>query len=250
MIIYDLETTGIDVLRDRIIEIYAIKINGDERSELHYILNPQIPIPPGATAIHGYTDDAVRDKPLLSSVINEIEEFFAGEDLIGYNNRQFDNLLLNVEFARHGKDLRLEERKTLDIYELWTSLEPRNLGGAYKRFCNESSDNLHGAKEDVNVLNKIFPKILETFELGGKTFEELTEIASPDERSLCFGKLLIDEDKKLKFNFGKHTGKTIERVLTEDADYLRWMLEESNTNSAIKYYILVEITRINRNNQE
>lgn len=248
MIFYDLETTGTDVINDRIIEIYALKINGDEKSELHYILNPGIPIPPDASAVHGYTDDDVRDKPLLSDVINEIEEFFAGEDLIGYNNRKFDNLLLNVEFTRCGKDLRIDERKTLDIYEMWTTLEPRNLGGAYKRFCNETSENLHGAKEDVIVLNKIYSKMLEVFELGDKSFDEVITLAAPDERSLCFGKLLIDDDGKLTFNFGKHSGKTIEQVSTEDADYLRWMVEESNMDSAIKYYISAELTRINRNN--
>lgn len=247
MIFYDLETTGTDVMKDRIIEIYALKINGNEQTELHHILNPGIPIPPEVSRIHGYTDDNVRDKPLLSAVINEIEEFFEGEDLIGYNNRKFDNLLLNVEFSRYGKDLKLDERKTLDIYELWTSIEPRNLGGAYKRFCNETSEDLHGAREDVIVLNRIYSKMLEVFELGGKTFEEVTALATPDERSLCFGKLLIDDDRKLKFNFGKHTGKTIEQVSAEDADYLRWMLEESNMDSAIKYYISAELKRIQRN---
>lgn len=247
MIFYDLETTGVDVMQDRIIEIYALKIKGDEQTELHYILNPGIPIPPDASAVHGYTDEDVREKPLLGDVINEVEEFFAGEDLIGYNNRKFDNLLLNVEFTRHDKDLRLDERNTLDIYEMWTKLEPRNLGGAYKRFCNEASENLHGAKEDVKVVSKVYDKMLEIFSLQEKTFEDLSTISSPDEKSLCFGKLLTNDNGELVLNFGnKHPGKTIRQIQQIDPSFLDWILNKSDMDSAVKYYIFNEVNRLKK----
>ena len=182
MIFYDLETTGIDVMKDRTIEIFALKVEGETKSELHLFVNPGIPIPKEASNIHGYTDEFVKDKPPLREVIKEIDSFFAGQDLIGYNNRKFDNLLLNVEFNRCGYDFKLDERKIIDVYEMWTTLEPRNLGGAYKRFCNETSGNLHSAKEDVKVVNKVYDKMLEGFTLQGKSFEEISNLSSPDDK--------------------------------------------------------------------
>lgn len=244
MIIYDLETTGVDVIKDRIIEIYALKIEGETKSELHHFVNPGIPIPKEASDVHGYTDEFVKDKPMLKEVIAEIDSFFAGQNLVGYNNRKFDNLLLNVEFLRCGYDLKLEERKIIDVFEMWSVLEPRNLGGAYNRFCNESSENLHNAKEDVEVVNKVYEKMLKVFSLEGKSFEEISNTSHPDENSLCFGKLLIDDDGKLTFNFGKHSGKTIEEISTIDYDYLKWMVNESSTESSIKYYIITELKKL------
>ena len=247
MIFCDLETTDIDVMKDRIIEIYALKIDGETKSELHHFVNPSIPIPKQATDIHGYTEVFVKDKPLLKDVITEIDKFFTEQDLVGYNNRKFDNLLLNVEFNRCGLDFKLDERKILDLYEMWGTFEPRNLGGAYKRFCNESSENLHGAKEDVIVTSKIYGKMIEVFTLKGKTFEEISTLSSPDENSLCFGKLLIDETGKLLFNFGKYSGQTIENIITTDSQYIKWIIEESSMDSAIKYYILAEYNKLKKN---
>ena len=225
MIYFDLETTGVNLLRDRIIEIYALKIEGENRNELHHFINPGIPIPPEATAIHGYTNDFVNDKPRMQDVIQEIDEFFEGQNLIGYNNRNFDNLLLSIEFTRCGHAFRLEERKIIDVYEMWSRLEPRNLAGAYKRFCDKTSDDLHGAKEDVKVVTEVYNKILEVFALQDKSFEEISNISCPDENSLCFGKLLKDGTGNLIFNFGKYMGQSVQQILAADPDYIRWIIE-------------------------
>jgi len=247
LIFYDLETTGIDVMKDRIIEIYALKIEGGTESELHHFVNPGIPIPKQASDIHGYTDEFVKDKPLLKDVIADIDAFFSGQDLLGYNNRKFDNLLLNVEFNRFGLDFKLDERKILDVYEFWSKLEPRSLGGAYKRFCNEASENLHGAKEDVKVVSKVYDKMLEIFSLQEKTFEDLSTISSPDEKSLCFGKLLINDNGELVLNFGnKHPGKTIKQIQAADPAFLDWILNKSDMDSAVKYYIFNEVNRLKK----
>ena len=234
-------------MSDRIIEIYALKIEGTTKSELHHFINPGIPIPKEASNIHGYTDEFVKDKPLLKDVIAEIDSFFTGQDLIGYNNCKFDNLLLNVEFNRCGYDLKLHERKILDVYEMWTTFEPRNLGGAYKRFCNETSENLHGAKEDVKVVNKVYDKMIELFSLKEKTFDEVSTLASPNEKSLCFGKLLINDKGELVVNFGaKHPGKTIQEIQNSDSSYLDWIINKSDMDSAIKYYIFNEVKKIKK----
>lgn len=244
MIFYDLETTGVNILNDHIIEIYALKIEGETRTELHKFINPGIPIPLEASAIHGYTDEFVRDKPLLSDVIGEIDMFFAGQDIIGYNNRNFDNLIMAIEFIRCARDFKLDERKIIDVFEMWKKFEPRNLGGAYKRFCNENSEDLHGAREDVRVLNEVYLKMIENFELQEKSFEEISSMSSPDPNSFCFGKLIKNEAGYLTFNFGKYTGRTIHQVLATDPSYISWILDESNMDSAIKLYIIMERNRL------
>ena len=190
MIFYDLETTGINVLKDRIIEVFAFKVNEAGNSELHYILNPGIPIPKGASDIHGYTDEFVKDKPFLKDVISQIYEFFSGEDLVGYNNRKFDNLLLKTEFSRYGYDFDLTARKVLDVYEMWGKFEPRSLAGALKRFCNETSENLHGAKEDVLVMHKIFTKMLDAFTLSEKSFDEVCELSCADQKLIMLWQVI------------------------------------------------------------
>jgi len=244
MIYYDLETTGVNVLKDRIIEIYALKIDGDTRSELHHFINPGIPIPPEASAVHGYTDDFVRDKPLLNDVIGEIDTFFTGQDIIGYNNRNFDNLIMALEFIRCSRDFKLDERKIIDVFEMWKKFEPRNLGGAYKRFCNKESEDLHCAREDIRVLNEIYPKMIEFFQLQEKSFEEIFNMSSPDPNSYCFGKLIKNGDGFLTFNFGKYSGQSIHQVLATDSRYIDWIIDESNMDSAIKLYIIMEKNRL------
>jgi DNA polymerase-3 subunit epsilon len=244
MIYYDLETTGLDVLNDRIIEIYALKINGAEQTELHHFVNPGIHIPKEASDIHGYTDDFVKDKPLLKDLIEEIHKFFENETLIGYNVRKFDNIFLDVEFDRYGYDFKIDERKTIDVFELWTIMEPRNLAGALKRFCNETSDNLHSAKEDVNAASKVYTKMLEQFSLSGKSIDEMAAISLKEKNSLCFGKLKVSENKDIIFNFGKYNGKSVREIMQNDYDYLKWMVNKSNMESAVKYYIVREVNRI------
>jgi len=247
MIYYDLETTGVDVLKDRIIEIYALKINGTEKTELHHFINPGIPIPKEASDIHGYTDEFVKDKPLLKDVIEDIANFFMNEPLLGYNNKKFDNLLLNVEFDRCGYDLKLESREVIDVFEMWAVLEPRSLGSALKRFCNETSENLHGAKEDVNVVSKVYDKMLEVFELKGKSVEEIAKTISPNEKSLCYGKLLLNDSGELIVNFGnKHPGKLVKQIQKEDPGFLDWIINKSDMDGSVKYYIYNELKKISK----
>lgn len=250
MIFYDLETTGIDVLKDRIIEIYALKINGSEKSELHHFVNPGIPIPKEASDIHGYTDEFVKDKPLLKEVAAEIYAFFEGEPLIGYNLKKFDNLILDVELERHGHDFKIDERKVIDVFELWIVMENRSLASALKRFCNETSENLHGAKEDVVVTSKVYAKMLEQFSLTDKSLDEMVEISTKDEDSLCFGKLKYNENRVLCFNFGKYTGTTITEIAKTDMNYLNWITKEANFESDVKYYIIRELKRIQNKKAE
>lgn len=245
MIFYDLETTGLNVLKDRIIELYALKNLDGVETELFYVLNPGIPIPPETSAIHGFTDEIVKDKPLLKDVIADVYNFFKDEDLIGYNIKRFDNLVLAAEFLRCKYDFELDKRKCLDVIELWYALEPRNLAGALKRFCNEKADGLHGAKVDVQVTSKVYKSMIELFVLKDKAFDEVIKTSCPDESKLCFGKLIRNEQGEIILNFGKrHYGKTIKEIYTNDVDYLRWLVKESDVQSDIKFYIINEVRKI------
>lgn len=247
MIYYDLETTGTDVLNDRIIELYALKINGEVKSEIHYFVNPGIPIPKAASDVHGYTDEFVKDKPPLKDVIEEIYNFFENETLCGYNIKKFDNLLLDVEYDRCGRDLKLTEREVVDVFEMWSVLEPRTLGGALKRFCNESSDELHGAKEDVKVVSKVLDKMTELFDLKDKKLSEIVKPENQNEKSLCFGQLLRNDSGEMIINFGKkHPGKLLKQVQKEDPAFLDWVINKSEMSSSVKYYIHTELKNISK----
>lgn len=248
MIFYDIETTGLNVLQDRIIEIYALKINGNERTEMHHFINPGIHIPQEASDIHGYTDDFVRDKPLLIDVIHEISNFFENESLCGYNIKKYDNLIMDVEFSRYDYDFNLDARKVIDVYELWAIMEPRSLAGALKRFCNEESNNLHGAMEDVVVTNRVYNRMLEYFSLGDKPIDEIAALSTTNGNLLCNGKLKVSDDMHLIFNFGKYFDMSIQEVDQFDHDYLRWMINESNVDGSVKYYIDRELKRLNNTN--
>jgi DNA polymerase III subunit epsilon len=242
MIYYDLETTGTNTDKDRIIEIYALKIDDNgKRDELHYIFNPGIPISEEAARINGFTNDYVKDKPFFEDAGDHIFNFFDNEILIGYNIRKFDNRILSEEFKRCGFNFDLNSRKFIDVYTLWNQLEPRTLQGAIKRFCNETTSDLHGAQKDVNATIRIFEKMKDLFGLNEMSIDELNKIENPDENSICSGKLLKAQNGELIFNFGKQKGKTVKSVSKKDLGYINWLLNEPNMDSEIKFHIAKEL---------
>jgi DNA polymerase-3 subunit epsilon len=241
MIFYDLETTGVNVMTARIIELYAF--NRDRDKELHLFLNPTIPIPKEASDAHHYTNDMVKDWPTFKEKSKEIYEFFHDElgnkfPVCGYNNKGYDDLIMFMEFQRAGLKYDLDSLVSADYYEIWNGLEKRTLGGAYQRFCNKSSEELHGAKEDVNVLMQVSAGLIDTFT------EEAVEnfVNKPgEEKEICYGQLTKDSSGALICNFGnKYKGVPISDIQRRDPGYLKWIINESNMSGNLKFLIYKE----------
>ena len=164
LVFFDLETTGIDIVKDRIIEISYVKVfpNGKEESKTMRI-NPGMPIPPASTAIHGITDDDVKDCPLFKNVAKQLAAQIEGCDLAGYNSNRFDIPLLAEEFLRAGVDIDLTRRKFIDVQTIFYKMEQRTLAAAYKFYCQKSLENAHTAAADTMATYEVLKAQLDRY---------------------------------------------------------------------------------------
>lgn len=224
IIFYDLETTGKSPAVDRIVEIFAIKLHPDgSQEELHRYLNPTVPIPPEATAVHGISDEMVADKPTFAELAEELTAFFTGCDLGGYNVKGFDVHLLIEEFARHQKHpIYLSEVKLVDCMGIYHSKEKRDLAAALKFYCGREHTDAHSAKADVLATIDILKHQLLKYEDLEPNTSFLHDYLSSGNNVDMAGKFIRDEAGNIFFNFGKHKGK---EACTERG-YLQWMVEK------------------------
>ncbi len=221
----DLETTGINPGRDRIIEIAIVKINPDGTEvKKRKLLNPEMPIPPDSSAIHGITDDMVKDAPTFKQVANEIKQFIEGCDLGGYNSNKFDIPLLVEEFLRNGVEIKLHQAKMLDVQRVFHVMEPRTLVAAYKFYCNKVLDNAHSAEADATATWEVLEAQLERYPDLGDSIDTILKAVGEDEL-VDFARRLTLQDGKIVFNFGKHKGKEVEAVFRQERSYYDWMMQ-------------------------
>lgn len=230
MVFFDLETTGIS-LQDRIVELYAVRLKPDgSRQEIHHYIHPEMDIPEEATEVHGITNEMVADKPKFSELSLELSIFFKDADLAGFNIRRYDVPLLMEEFHRCGRyPILLRNCKVLDPYVIFLKKEPRNLAAALKFYCQESHEDAHSAKADVEATMKVFAKQLEQYDDLGKSVKEIEEYVADGNIGLD-NKFRINKKGQVIFNFGKNNGKPI----ADDPDYLRWVYKESNMPIAVR----------------
>jgi len=225
LIFFDLETTGIDVANDRIVEISYFKVypNGDEESKTMKI-NPTIPIPAKVTAIHGIRDEDVRDAPKFSEIAKSLALTFEGCDFAGYNSNKFDIPLLAEEFLRAGTDIDLKKRKFVDIQVIFHKKEQRTLGAAYKFYCNKNLDGAHSAEVDTRATYEILEAQLDRYPDLPNDVDELAKYSSHNRNVDFLGRIILDDDGKESFNFGKYKGQCVEDVLKKDPGYYGWMM--------------------------
>lgn len=225
IIFLDLETTGLNLAVDRIVEIALLKVGTDgQRTMKRKLVNPERPIPADASAIHGITDDMVKDAPSFRQIANEIKQFLEGADLGGYNSNKFDWPLLVEEFLRAGLDFSIEGRKMLDVQKIFHQMEPRNLTAAYKFYCSKELENAHSAETDVNATWEVFQSQLERYPALGNSLDSVTKLIGEDE-IVDFARRMIIDNGKIVFNFGKHKGKQVEEVLRIEPSYYDWMMK-------------------------
>jgi DNA polymerase III subunit epsilon len=217
IVFFDLETTGTSTTTDRIVELCAIRLNPDgSREELHHLINPTIPIPPGATSVHGIIDDMVANKPTFEQLADELAVFFQGADLGGYNIRKFDVPLLMEEFHRFRiYPIQFSEVKIVDAMGIYHSREKRDLSAAVRFYLQREHDSAHSAKADVLATIDIRYEDLEP----NTTF--LHDYLHSGNNVDINGRFVRDASGEILFNFGKHQGKPART----EPDYLQWMIK-------------------------
>ncbi len=242
IVFFDLEATGLNVVRDRIVQIALIKYtkNNPEPQELEMMINPGIPISQEAIQVHGITPNMVRNKPTFAQVAEEIYNFIGDADLSGYNSDRFDIPMLMEEFYRAGIDFSLDKRKLIDVQKIFYKMEPRTLKAAYKFFCGEKLENAHDALADVRATVAVLKGQITRYQ--DEDYEDAdgnvtTRPVQNDMKSIAefikdnstvdvTQKLKYNADGVIVFNFGKYAGQPAAKLLYEDRQYLNWILDK------------------------
>jgi DNA polymerase-3 subunit epsilon len=221
----DLETTGINISTDRIVEIAIVKIMPDgTRQVKRKLINPQIPIPESSSAIHGITDEMVKDAPTFKQAANELKQFIDNCDLGGYNSNRFDVPMLIEEFLRIGIEFSIEGRKLVDVQKVFHMMEQRTLSAAYKFYCQKTLDGAHSAEIDATATWEVLEAQVERYPQIGDTVESIVKFTGEDD-IVDFARRFIKEKGIEIFNFGKHKGKPVTQVLKEEPQYYDWMMK-------------------------
>lgn len=222
----DLETTGVNLSSDRIVEIAIVKIMPDQsRVVKRKLINPEMMIPKQSSDIHGITDDMVKDAPTFKQAGNEIKQFLDNCDLGGYNSNRFDIPMLMEEFLRAGMDVDLSTRRMVDVQHIFYTMEPRTLSAAYKFFCNKELENAHSAEVDVNATIDVLLSQITRYEKLGNSVDSILSTIG-EEKIVDYARRFLFDDRGVEvFNFGKYKGKSVREVLKSEPQYYDWMMK-------------------------
>ena len=250
---FDLETTGLNTTQDRIVEISILRVNVDGAEEQRtWLLNPEMPISPEASSVHGYTDAMVADQPTFREKAKEIAQFIGNADLAGYNILKFDLPMLMEEFLRVDCEFDLKSRDFIDVMNIFMKMEPRTLKGAYRFFCHAELEGAHGAGADTKATYEVLKAMLDKYQgveyedaKGQKSLgpindmKELSQFSAHHQNADLSGQIIYDAEGKEVFQFGKHKGKRVEDVFRMEPAYYSWMM-----NSEFPRYTKKLITAI------
>ncbi|MEO5996820.1 MAG: 3'-5' exonuclease [Chitinophagaceae bacterium] len=221
----DLEATGINLGTDRICEIAIVRILPDNTRQVkRKLINPEIPIPPNVTEIHGLTNELLKDAPVFKQVANEIKQFLDNCDLGGYNSNRFDIPLLMEEFLRTGIEFDMKGRRLLDVQKIYHMMEQRTLTAAYKFYCEKNLEGAHGAEADAVATCEVLEAQLLKYEQLGNTIDSILKFTGED-MIIDFARRFIMENEIEIFNFGKYKGRAVADVLKTEPQYYDWMMK-------------------------
>lgn len=238
IVFFDLETTGTNINSDRIVEISYLKIypNGNEESKTMRI-NPEMPIPASATAVHGITNEDVQDCPVFKQVARNVARDFEGADIAGFNSNRFDVPVLAEEFLRAGvDDIDLGRHKLVDVQVIFHKMEQRTLSAAYKFYCGKNLEDAHTAEADTRATYEVLQAQLERYPELQNDVAYLSEFSCFTHNVDFAGRMVYDENGVEIFNFGKYKGQSVSDVLRRDPGYYSWILNSDftlNTKSAL-----------------
>ena len=226
LIFFDLETTGVDPAKDRIVEISMIKVSpdGEEVTKTRRI-NPEMPIPPAASEIHGSYDEDVKDCPTFKAISKSLLAFIEGCDFVGYNSNKFDIPVLVEEFLRAGIDLDIKKKcRFIDVQNIFHKMEQRTLVAAYKFYCQKDLDDAHSAEADTRATYEVLKAQLDRYPELENDVHFLSEFSSRTQNVDFAGRIIYNEAGVEVFNFGKHKGRSVAEVFREEPSYYAWMM--------------------------
>jgi DNA polymerase-3 subunit epsilon len=221
---FDLETTGIDVVNDRIVEISILRVNIDQSTDIKTMrINPTVPIPKQASEIHGIYYDDIKDSPSFKEVGKTLANFLDGCDLAGYNSNKFDIPLLIEEFLRAGIDFSLKNRNFVDVQVIFHKKEQRTLSAAYKLYCGKDLEGAHGAEADIAATYEVLKAQLDRYDDLENDVDFLSKYSHHTNNVDFAGRIILVNDVET-FNFGKHKGKAVLEVLQKEPAYYSWIM--------------------------
>jgi DNA polymerase-3 subunit epsilon len=259
--VFDLETTGTNVGTDRIVEISIIKVTPDGKEQVFsHKINPQIPIPPEATAVHGISNEDVVNEPSFAEIGPRIAEFLNNCDLAGYNSNKFDVPMLVEEFLRAGIPFEFKGRRLVDVQNIFHKMEPRTLRAAYKFYCQKELINAHSAEADARATLDILKAQLDCYQdveytsQDGQTYKPIVndvkalhDFSFQTRNADLAGHIIYNGRDKEVFNFGKYKGKTVEEVFSVEPSYYDWMMKADFPLYTKKVITAIKLRGFNKN---
>jgi DNA polymerase-3 subunit epsilon len=225
IVFFDLETTGVDAARDRIVELAFIKLTPDGKREKYVKrINPGMPIPPEVTAVHGITDEDVKDSPTFKQIAHNLYDWMKGCDFGGYSSAKFDLPLLAEEFLRVGIDVDFTERQMVDVQQIFFKMEARTLSAAYSFYCNKQLDNAHSAEADIIATIEVLEAQLDRYADLQNDVKALHNFGNT-EQYVDYPRRIALKDGHPVFNFGKHKGRKVEDIFNAEPQYYDWMMQ-------------------------
>ena len=221
---FDLETTGVNVSKDRIVEISILKVFPNKSQELKtWLVNPEMVIPQEVIDIHGVTNERVADAPTFKELSSVIHEMIRNCDLAGYNSNRFDIPLLVEELLRAGIDFDMKNSVAVDVQTIFHKMEKRTLGAAYQFYCNKDLDNAHSAEADTIATYEVLKGQLDRYPELENNMKFLADFSARKQAVDYAGFITYNKDKEEIFSFGKHKGKRVEDVLEKEPGYFGWI---------------------------
>ena len=243
---FDLETTGINISKDRIVEISVLKIfpNGNKESKT-WLVNPKIPIPNEVSNIHGITDDMVVNEPSFDSIGVHVKDMIDKCDLGGFNSNKFDIPLLAEEFLRNEIDFNLENVKCIDVQNIFHKMEKRTLGAAYQFYCQKDLIDAHSSKADTLATFEVLEAQIEKYSELENNVDFLSDFSSRNKSVDLAGFIIYNKDNIPCFSFGKHKGKTVDFIIENEPGYLGWILNSDFPMYTKKILTKLRLSKLN-----
>lgn len=237
---FDLETTGINIGKDKIVEISILKVNPDHSRETKtWRVNPLMPIPPESSAIHGIYDEDVAEAPTFKDIAPKVIEMIKDSDLAGYNSNRFDIPLLAEELLRNDFDFDIKKHRPVDVQVIYHKMEPRTLSAAYQYYCNENLEDAHSAEADTLATYEVLKAQIERYEAIENDVNFLHEYTTQNKNADLAGFVGLNKEDEEIFNFGKYKGKKLKEVFKTDSGYYAWLM-----NADFPFYTKKIFTRV------
>lgn len=238
IVVFDLETTGVNLVNDRIIEISILKVHPDGLQETKTRrINPGMPIPTSSTAVHGISDEDVKDCPSFPSIAKSLYSWIEGCDIVGFNSNKFDVPMLVEEFLRAGIEVDFSDRSFVDVQTIFHKMERRTLEAAYKFYCDKTLENAHSAEADTLATYEVLKAQLDRYpEELTNDIKVLAEVSKYNDNVDFAGMLVYNDKGEITINFGKYKGRVLIEALRSDMGYYSWVMNGNFTQDTKRYF--------------